>query len=260
MRILVDERVYGALGSNAFSEGEYEDILRDRSKLIYPEWELVPFKPLVQSPHGDRHPDLALIAPDYSDWWVVEVELAHHSLHAHVLPQVEAFHDGHYGHRHVDKLLENLPSNDRPEVERMIREVHPRVHVVVNEDVSGWIAPLSQYDVALGIVEVFRGDRDQIALRVSGTMPVLRTGRRSRCVRDITLKNAFNVMDATLAAQLPSEFEMTIDGHITFWRRPSPLSHLILPMRADPFENRNSFVVFREADGRLTSSKKQPDV
>jgi hypothetical protein len=41
----------------------------------------------LTSEYGSKKPDLALIDRDYRAWWVVEVELAHHSLHHHVLPE-----------------------------------------------------------------------------------------------------------------------------------------------------------------------------
>ena len=68
--------------------------------------------PSFSPEYGTAKPDLRLVDRELGLWWVVEVELAHHSLKGHVLPQVEILTSGHYGASEAELLTQSIPELD----------------------------------------------------------------------------------------------------------------------------------------------------
>src|ERR1051326_3116272 len=96
-RLLIGKEWYEGVSSTAYWEAEFENVLLRRADVLFPEYFMVEFKTEVQGDSDIGKPDFALIEKKYRIWWVVEVELAHHSFAGHVLPQVDTFASGRYG-------------------------------------------------------------------------------------------------------------------------------------------------------------------
>src|SRR5262245_11308178 len=121
-RILVDGTWYDELAPTALFEADYERIFVRHAGAIFPSWTTVPFKCDVVGDDGEKvKPDLALIGRDYKTWWVVEVELAHHSFADHVLPQVRRLATGDYGEYQANFLCRKRPSLARRRVMAMMK-------------------------------------------------------------------------------------------------------------------------------------------
>src|SRR4051794_22105245 len=104
-RVLVGDSFFEGVPSRSWYERDFESLVVDRAASLFPDWLTVPFREtVIDDSQVGKRPDLALIDKDYRSWWVVEVELAHHSLNDHVLPQVQVFKQGRYGRRHADAL------------------------------------------------------------------------------------------------------------------------------------------------------------
>lgn len=260
MKVLVEGTEYEALASTALYETDYEAMILRWGSYIFPNWYTIPFKVRITGSQSVRVPDLALIAQDLSAWCVVEVEMAHHPLDAHVLPQVEAFCSGAYGEPHATALIKYLPDIEPSRLTAMVRETYPRVHVVVNVDMPSWTSALGSLGVTLSVVEVYRSNRDAIALRIGGHSPTLPTSNYTRIVRDSIVSNAFKLRDPRLLSQLSGSFLITIDGRKTRWHRPSSLHELIVPTGGDPLEGRNSVLVRFDASGSIYIDTNQPDI
>lgn len=260
MRIVVDGLEYEALASTAMYETEYEAILVRWASQIFPGWHTVPFKVGVDGVQGVRKPDLALVATDLSNWCVVEVEMAHHPLEAHVLPQVETFRTGAYGEPHANALAKALPNVDAARIAEMVREIHPNVHVIVNVEIPSWSGALAQTGTTLSVVEIYRSNRDTLALRVSGQEPAHPRTGYTRIVRDSVVSNAFRVKDQRLLSLLAKSFSVSIDGRTTQWQRPSLAHELIVPLGGDPVEGRNSLLISYDLSGIIHINTNQPDI
>lgn len=260
MRIIVDGTEYEALASTAMYETDYEAILVRWAPQIFPGWYTVPFKVSVSGVQGVRIPDLALVATDLSKWCVVEVEMAHHPIDAHVLPQVETFCTGAYGEPHANALAKFLPDIEATRILDMVREIHPNVHVIVNVEIPSWLGPLAQTGATLSVVEIYRSDRDAVALRVSGQEPAHPRTGYTRIVRDSIVSNAFRVKDQRLLSLLAKELSVRIDGRITQWQRPSLAHELIVPVGGDPVEGRNSLLISYDLNGLIHINTNQPDI
>src|SRR5439155_7902096 len=132
---------------------------------LFPEYELVEFRKDIQSEHGVRRPDFALIHKKYRTWWVVEVEMSYHSLYGHVIPQVLVFSNGTYGSQEAEYLVGHSDKLIADRVEEMMKGAPPRVLVVANELVPDWLPALRAHNSLLAIVEVYRSDRNEHLLR-----------------------------------------------------------------------------------------------
>jgi hypothetical protein len=83
------------VSENAFFETELEALVVQNGGLLKEGAFVLPFKATVTAPGlPPKQPDLALIDPLYRYWWVIEVELIGHSLHGHVIPQIQTFVEG----------------------------------------------------------------------------------------------------------------------------------------------------------------------
>lgn len=260
MQFLAGNKSFTALGSGVLLESTFEEYLITWKRKIFSDWIVIPFKLRVASPYGTRIPDMALIAPDFESWWIVEVELGHHSLDGHVIPQVEAFREGFYGAEHLAWIVQQIGEEHRTELAQMVRDRDPGVLVVVNQDLPQWTSALALLDVSVSYVEMYRSGEGELAARVGGAIPRRRLRRRARAVRNVALPKTYRVRDASVLTALGHEFEILVDGHITSWERPSSVSDIILPRGNDPFSDRQSFLIYLDEDNRVTASLDYPDI
>jgi hypothetical protein len=87
------------------TEARFEAQVAYVSATLFPDYYWCDFKAEIRSPDGLVHPDAALIARDYSRWFVVEVELVKHSWEDHILPQLTKLAGGYYNSGHRDRLV-----------------------------------------------------------------------------------------------------------------------------------------------------------
>jgi hypothetical protein len=251
-RLLVADRWYDAINSHSWYEREYENLVVDRSGVLFPDWLCVRFTTIVEGEDGGRNkPDLALIDRHYRTWWVVEVELAHHDLYGHVLPQVETFKTGRYGADHADALLRARPELDGGRLRAMMSGEHPEVLVIVDAPVEAWRGPLRSAGIALAIVEPFRDSSNHLILRLNGHQPQPPSALLTRCSRHPSFKRLWRVMSP---AALPPDDPLLIEwgGTVVRWTR-SQLADgvLIRPDRGDVLAGVEFVELVQQADGRL---------
>lgn len=104
------------------TESEFEmQILRVARELM-PSYTVADWKPLIRDRHGHgARPDLVMVSQDLESWYVIEVELASHSISGHVAPQLETLGNGVYDTSHLPSLQRALPSEDISSLTRMVR-------------------------------------------------------------------------------------------------------------------------------------------
>ena len=115
------------------SEKEFEEQVLRVADVLMPSFETASWKPLIRDRHGrGAKPDLAMVSHDLEEWYVIEVELASHSIRGHIAPQLETLGNGVYDSSLVSSLRNSFPSKD---VEALTRMVHrePGLLCIVNE-------------------------------------------------------------------------------------------------------------------------------
>lgn len=251
---MVDGHRYDSLGSTAFLEREYERLITQEAADLFPGLIVVPFKEAVEYEGVWKKPDLAIIDPECRVWWVAEVELAHHSLDRHVLPQVEVLARGSYGERHAARLAEAAPALGHDRIEAMLRGAQPTVAVIVNQPVPGWEQPLTREGALLVIVEVFRSDTRLPIYRVNGHDLVLPGAVLTACRVD-------PMMPRMLRVDTPGALPPSSDGHlkigyrgsVTQWRTVATADRTYLsPARGSVWPEGTALNIVRGRDGRLT--------
>jgi hypothetical protein len=172
-RILHNDEWFEEISSRGHYETEYETVLAQEAQRLFTHFHLVPFKIAVESDlDADvRIPDFALVHKNYKSWWVVEVELGHHSLEGHVLPQVRTLARAKYGLAEANYLCGRLPSLNREKVIEMFKGSAPRVLVVVNAPVAGWMEQLRPFGATVVICQIFRSQHNRYVLRLNGEYP-----------------------------------------------------------------------------------------
>ncbi len=239
-RFLLGDEWFDQLSSTALYESEYERLLLSNARALFPDYHVVEFKPIVQSEYGTAKPDLALVDRELRLWWVVEVELAHHSLNGHVLPQVEILTAGHYGSSEAELLTQSIPELDSEAASDLVKGAQPPVLVIVNHARSGWHEAIAQLGASLMIAEIFRSGRNAHAIRVNGTYPTIAGDFVSDCILDRSLPGLLVVQSpARLDASQGARLEIEISGTITQWTRLDVQDRVWLkPHGGDPLEGR----------------------
>jgi len=82
------ERVYQLSDPDAPNETEFEYTVARILSCVYPDFLCIVFGGGFKYDDRISRPDLAMIARDFSHWFIIEVELVSHSFMDHVLPQV----------------------------------------------------------------------------------------------------------------------------------------------------------------------------
>jgi hypothetical protein len=259
-RLLVEDERYEGLASAALLEHEYERLILDRAPAVFPGFTVVPFTPTLVYEGVPKKPDLAIIDPDYRTWWVGEVELGHHSLRDHVLPQVEVFNGATYGRQEAEWLAARNPSLDPVALSAMVRGAQPKVVVVVNVPKPEWVDPLRAAGAVLTVVEVFRSSRNRVILRQNGADLEGLGDVVSECRVDPTMPRLLIVDSPAqlLQAELPLQIEFG-DG-VSEWTVIEAADRVWLsPVRGGVFpQSSRAFTLVRLAEGRLAFRPNDP--
>ena len=253
-RFLLGDEWFDQLSSTAFYENEYERLLLSNARALFPAYHVVAFKPIIQSEYGTARPDLALVDRELRLWWVVEVELAHHSLNGHVLPQVEVLVSGRYGASEADLLSKSIPDLHSEAAADLVKGAQPPVLVIVNQTRPGWHEAIAQMGASLMIAEVFRSGRNAHAIRANGAYPTIAGDFVSECTLDRSLPGLLVVQSpARLDAPQGARLEIEIAGTITEWTRFDVQDKVWLkPQGGDPLEGRRGpFRLSRNVHDRL---------
>ncbi len=145
----------------SLSEAEFEQLVLQQAPHLFPNHTMVKYRLDVTSDEYVRRPDFALIHHDYTSWWVVEVELVHHSLQSHVLPQVACFSAGSYGPELADYFGRASKRLNPALLREMLKGAPPGVLVITNAYSEEWERNLAPYGAAFTVVTVYRSERNR---------------------------------------------------------------------------------------------------
>lgn len=257
-RILIGNASFDGVPSRSWYERDYESLVVDRAASLFPDWLTVPFhETVIDDSQVGKQSDLALIDKEYRTWWVVEVELAHHSLDGHVMPQVQVFRQGHYGPRHAAALVTAAPHLDAHRLRALVSGEPPNVLVVVDSPTTAWREPLRRADVQLAIVEPFRDAHGTTVLRLNGDQPRLPSNQLSRCTRMQGMRRLWRLHSpaSVPAGDLLIEWE----GSVSRWVRTSALGGATLRAeRGDLLAGWAAVDLVRSQNGQMTFRPVQP--
>ena len=174
--ILVDEcatdRLYRLTDPDAPNEPQFEFSVVRALSCVYSDFRCIVFGGGFRYDDRVYKPDLALVANDFSHWFIIEVELVSHSLESHVLPQVKAFR---YGSPEPDctAILARELGVEIDRARTLLDHVPRSVAVVANKRDSRWDIALGAHNVQLLAVSSFRSIAGVDAVEVDGVLEVL---------------------------------------------------------------------------------------
>jgi hypothetical protein len=216
-KILNQGNWYNLVSSNSVYEISYENQILRFSKDIFPGFYCSKFKIKVNSVFGNCIPDLVLVHKEYKDWYVVEVELEHHSLGSHVADQIRSMHYGEYGSEHGKYLLKEIPGLDQEKVAELIKQ-KPKTLVIVPISKISWRESLYQYQTKIMCIEVWEDDKGIPLLRIDGDLP---ESYEEKFITELEIDRSLNrLLKVKNTGSIPAEGKMQIDisGRTSEWR------------------------------------------
>lgn len=166
------EHLYEMTDPDAPTEVEFESQVVQALTCIYANYHCIVFGGSFELENRTCKPDLALVANDFSHWFVIEVELVSHSFEQHVLPQVVAFR---YGDPQLDCISVLSRELEKPpeRVKTLLDHVPRSVVVVANKREPQWQIALRAHDIQFLAISKFQSRFGVPAFEVDGTLEVL---------------------------------------------------------------------------------------
>jgi hypothetical protein len=223
-RVLVGNKWYTEItpSSHFLSETDLDRAIIYNLESIFPSFKAVSFKINVETGRAgekSRKPDLALVNENYTEWYVIEVELASHDLD-HVLSQVKTFKDGKYTDKHARHIHRKKHILDKDKLIHMVDTVQPIVMVIVDTLHCDWVDSLKMNNCLTCIFQVFLGrDGGNPIYRINGQHPYIQTGF---CPIDLPLQtpNTVKLLEKGFLSSVmkqQTELEILFDGVISKW-------------------------------------------
>lgn len=164
------ENVFQLVDPTAFAEIDFEAEVVKALCCLLPDYWCGVFAGTFTLEGDRRTADLALIHKSFSHWFVVEVELAGHSLDGHVLPQVRCFRYGDPEDSCVTSLMRAIQGLTRDQAAAVLRHIPRFVAVVSNLPDIHWTRSLKALDVQHLVVSIYRDERGRSAHEVEGRL------------------------------------------------------------------------------------------
>jgi hypothetical protein len=167
------ENIFEIRDPSVLTETEFEAWVVKGLLCMFPNYRCVIFSGGFANEGIVYRPDLALVAKDFSHWFIIEVELASHSFREHVLPQVCAFR---YGEPvpGCALALANALNIAELQARTLLERVPYAVAVILNRENTEWEIALGAHDIQLLVVSSYQSATGIEAIEVNGRLEVVR--------------------------------------------------------------------------------------
>lgn len=160
-----------------YNEGDLERTIIQNLETIFPEFKALPFKLKLLDPGRNTKsaPDLAMVKTDYSEWYLIEVELGKHTI-KHVVDQVTTFFNCSYDDTHATYIHQK--SNKKlnlVKLKKMIASKPPELMVIVNEYNADWASKLSPFRCKSCVFQIYHNNGGNALYRLEGDHPLIKT-------------------------------------------------------------------------------------
>lgn len=252
-KILINDTWYESIDPGTYYETEFENIMAAKAQHVFPGFHAVPFKKTVQSDFGTARADYSLIETNYREWWVVEVEMSHHSLQGHIIPQITTLANARYGKEESDYLHQKAPLLDVERLASMMKGTSPRVLVVLDRPKPLWIAEIEKTGARLAVFEIFKSHLDRFVYRINGYFPTPDRETLSVCYLDPSIPMLLKIESpAVLELQHNETTEILFDGRLTTWSRlDSADSVWLKPESRNPLQIKTRYRLTKTETNRL---------
>jgi hypothetical protein len=164
------DNIFQLVDPTSYLEGDFEAEVVKALSCLMPEYRCGVFAGTFVLEGERRVADLALIHKTLSHWFVVEVELAGHSLQHHILPQVRCFRYGDPADSCATSLARAFDDLSIKQAEDLLRYIPRYVVVVGNLPDPLWATQLSAVDTQYLTVSVYQDHHGRKAHEVEGRL------------------------------------------------------------------------------------------
>lgn len=246
-----DDNIFHLVDPTEFLEGVFEAEVVKAMSCLHAEYWCGVFAGAFILEGERRVADLALIHKSLSHWFVVEVELAGHSLEHHVLPQVRCFRYGEPDSTCITSLVRAFPQLLRQEAEALLVYVPRYVAVIGNLHDPRWTTALNALDVQHLTVSVYRDRNGRSAHEVEGRLIA-----RTESLGFARYSAIDNCMRITKSCGLPIGNVQIVDqfGNSTTWTIREELGTLWISKDRGPtlLDHESYIQIIRTFDGRIS--------
>lgn len=162
---------YALVESNSWSEDYFERVIKNFAEVIFPFHHCFPFQVDMYYLGDKVRPDLILIEKNYRDWWLVEVELEHHSWLAHIQAQINKILHAEITVNHIEKLRIHEAFLDYSKLQYLMRNVKHKTLVIVDSEPKSWMDELQTTDARLMTIQVYRNSQNDHIIRCDTSLP-----------------------------------------------------------------------------------------
>lgn len=231
-----------------YLEDDLEKTILARSADVFPDYFMLPMKQTIEYEDEKSQPDLCLIKKDYTDWLIIEVELAKKPFKGHTEMQVRVFSQGRYNARAIAKYLKGKnKALNQSKTESLIRSQMPKVLVMVNE-YPNWAEEVLAYPrTGILVFGMFDHPDGVEAYRIDGQYP-LHEISRTRCVFPKFPANTLKVYDPTIL-DINHKEQMTIiyEGRRTKWERINyGTKTVLIPVGYNPLNVNKKYYLIKD--------------
>lgn len=216
-----------------YDEEDLERAIIQNLEIIFPQFKALPFKKSLFDAvrHKNNKPDLAMVKFDYSEWYIIEVELGKHQKD-HVIDQVQSFFNCSYLDEHAEYIHSQRGDLDLNLLKAMIATKVPEFMVIVNEPKEDWIYDLKALRCKTCIFQIYHDFNGLPLYRLNGEHPYIYT-HFCHCkyqkvgspytveVLDKHFLDSYGVIDGT---SIPIEFR----GVSLLWKREDDSNRIFL--------------------------------
>ncbi|RYE57986.1 MAG: hypothetical protein EOP48_04595 [Sphingobacteriales bacterium] len=156
-----------------YIENDLERAVMHNLELLFPGFTAFAFKQkLTNAKSGAGNAaDLGMVKNDYSEWYVIEVELGKHTL-TDVTAQIETFKYCVYTSSNSDYILKERPTVfDQQKLEALITGKAPKLMVIVNEEKADWVEPLKALGCMTCVFQIYNDMLGRYLYRLDGEYP-----------------------------------------------------------------------------------------
>lgn len=245
----VEQNKYAVVDPTEPLETEFEWHVVKAISCLFPDYSCILFGGSFAHESEPKRPDLALVAKDFSHWFVIEVELASHSLDGHVLPQVRAFRFGEPQDDCVSAMARGLRIASS-QAATLVRMVPFSVVVVANVFQRDWDLALRALDAQLLTLTIFRSHTGVTAYQMDGQIAVIKEsigfGTYSAVDQAIRFPASPKLQDGSLQIE-------DVDGSTGLWASlsKSQLTWITKVKGVPQLADGSQVQLIRSHDGRL---------
>jgi hypothetical protein len=159
-----------------YLEEDLERSIIQNLQIIFPAYKAFLFKKTLidaTNPNQKNSPDLAMVKDDYSEWYIIEVELGKHQK-SHVIEQLRTFYNCSYNDSHAEYMFSQRPDLSLHRLKQMVAANPPELMVIVNEPKPDWETDLKALNCKACVYQIYHDFAGNTIHRLNGEHPYIK--------------------------------------------------------------------------------------